>query len=390
MIVVTQSGVLKNLPPLISLLQLLKHKGEDVVYVGFIEDASTRQILAELGLEFALYDYPLVAFKDRPLLNVWQKLTNFIRPYLMRTWAWRVIGNKCQGNPEVIIWSADMRASAILGNHARMYGKRFIQTLYELGEEVGKSYLRFDIERLYHEATVVECEYNRAHILKAEHDIEDLPFVMPNKPFAHPRKKDLSCSEVPGLKSILESWKDKRVFLYQGVLQDDRQELFAMIDALCAGLPDCVIAVMGKSNSSVESLSRKYKNFCHVPFVLPPKHLVVTSYADIGLAYYKGGAIYGLSPLNPVYCAPNKIFEYAGFGIPMICNDVPGLKYSVGDAGAAICLNSLDRQSVVDAAKKILADYETYSHAAVSYFDSVNVEQISMDILNHARGVKPL
>lgn len=390
MIVVTQSGVLKNLPPLISLLQLLKHKREEVFYVGFIEDTSTRQILAELGVEFALYDYPLVAFKDRPILNVWHKLTNFIRPYIMRKWVWRVIANQCHGKSEVIIWSADMGASAILGNRARTYGKRFIQTLYELGEEAGKNYLGFDIERLYHEATIVECEYNRAHILKAEHDIEDLPFVMPNKPFAHPRNKSLSCAEVLELRPILESWKGKRVFLYQGVLQNDRQELFAMIDALCAGLPDCVIAVMGKSNSSVERLSRKYKNFCHVPFVLPPKHLVVTSYADIGLAYYKGGAIYGLSPLNPVYCAPNKIFEYAGFGIPMICNDVPGLKYSVGDAGAAICLSILNQQSVVDAAKKMLDDYDTYSHAATKYFDSVDVEQISMDILNHARGVKPL
>lgn len=134
MIVVVQSSVLVNLPPLISLLQILRARGEKVVYMGLIEEASTRKILEGIGINFKLYNYPLVAFKKDPLLNIWHKLTNWIRPFLMRRWFWREFKAFWGNGDELNVWSADMRASAIIGDKARVLGKRYIQTLYELCE----------------------------------------------------------------------------------------------------------------------------------------------------------------------------------------------------------------------------------------------------------------
>ena len=37
----------------------------------------------------------------------------------------------------------------------------------------------------------------------------------------------------------------------------------------------------------------------------------------------------GFTILNALYCAPNKIYEYAGCNIPMIGTDVLGLKRTV-------------------------------------------------------------
>ena len=138
MVVVIQSSLLINLPPLISLLQVLKARGERIVYLGLIEDDSTRRILEDIGINFKLYNFPLVAFKKDPLLNVWQKLTNRIRPYLMRRWLWCELDEFKKDDCELIVWSADMRASAMIGDKARSLGRRYIQTLYEL-KSLGKT-----------------------------------------------------------------------------------------------------------------------------------------------------------------------------------------------------------------------------------------------------------
>lgn len=384
MIIVVQSSVLPNLPPLVSLMRMLKDRGEKVAYLGVTDYPATRMMLEELNIPYRLYKFFLVAFRANPKLNVWYKLTNWIRPYLRRKWLWQQVDELSKGEDEVVIWSADMYASALLGDKARKYGRKFIQTIYELGEESGKDLFGFNIKRLYKEATIIECEYNRAHILKAEKGIERLPFVVPNKPYAHPEKRGLPISDAAAAK-VVESWNGKRVILYQGALQSDRTELVSMITALCEGLPEAIVAIMGKRNEFIEGLERKYPNFSYVPFVCAPHHLEVTSHADVGLAYYQGGAMFGLSPLNPIYCAPNKIFEYGGFGFPMLCNDIPGLRYSVAAADFGICLEKMDKQSVVAAAKKLLGDYEHYSANAKKYYDSIDNVATIGEILKYAR-----
>lgn len=62
-----------------------------------------------------------------------------------------------------------------------------------------------------------------------------------------------------------------------------------------------------------------------LPYITAPYHLEVTSHAFIGILIY--APVYGTftSPLNSIYCAPNKLYEFSHFGIPMIGNNIPGL-----------------------------------------------------------------
>lgn len=71
--------------------------------------------------------------------------------------------------------------------------------------------------------------------------------------------------------------------------------------------------------------------------------------------------------LNKVFCAPNKIYEYSGFGIPMLANNIPGLKNTVGNAGAAECID-MKKENIIKSIKKIEADYTTYSVNAKKFF----------------------
>ena len=384
MIIFVQERPIEILPPVISLLRILKDLGEEVIYFGMNRTRAGVAILDEVGVQYEIYPYELVSFRSNPIRRCWQKVTKRIRPYLFRSWIWKRIERLSDGRGDVILWSSEMLTAAVLGNKALRFGKRHIQSLYELGDEAGKNYFGFDMDKLYATATLIECEYNRAHILKAEKGIDKLPFVLPNKPYAHPKKRCLKISDAK-VASVVESWKGKRVFLYQGGIQKDRGQLLRLIESLCESQPDAIVAIMGKYSPLVDELMRKYSNVSHVPFVSPPHHLEVTSYADVGIAYYQGGAIYGLSPLNPVYCAPNKIYEYSGFGIPLICNDMPGLKYTIEQYHAGVCLDDITKKSVSLAVQSIWSRYQEYSDNAQAFFDSIDIAFEVKKILAYAR-----
>ena len=83
----------------------------------------------------------------------------------------------------------------------------------------------------------------------------------------------------------------------------------------------------------------------------------------------------GSAPINAVFCAPNKVYEFAGFGIPMLCNDNPGLKYTVEYGGFGVCVPELTTPHIASALKHINANAESMGEAANRYFDSESVEQ---------------
>ena len=385
MIVFVFKDPIQGLPPAISLLRLLKDAGETMVAIGLCQDKTTVSILSEIGIDYRLYSYRNVKFRDPPCYRIWQKLTRCIRPYLMRRWVWRQIDEIVGRESNAILWSIEMPATAILGNRALSYGRRHVVSLYELGDERGKSLWGFDIDEMYRTATLIECEYNRAHILKAEKGISRLPFVIPNKPYAHARKRMTFVSD-PMAAKVVKAWDGKRVFLYQGALNNDRGSLLVLVEKMCQLFPDCVVAVMGRENQVTRRLQQQYPNFSFVPYVAPPHHLEVTSHADVGVAYYGGGSVFGLSPLNPVYCAPNKIFEYAGYGMPILCNDNPGLYYSVVQNGAGVALPSFEDEVVRSAGRALLDGYDRYSAQATKLFESVDLEKLVLQVVSFARG----
>lgn len=385
MIFIVQTRQLELLPPLISLLRILKTMGERVVYLGLTDTPVARNVLKEMDIEHRIYDWPVITFRERPILRIWREMTKGIRPYAFRRWVWKQIDQIAGEDPDVVIWSSEMISAAILGDRALRYGRRHVQIFYELGDDIREPIRGFDKKSFYQTATIVECEKHRAEILQKEQSLAVCPFTLPNKPFAHPRGRDLEIHDKAAAQAVAR-WGDKKVFLCQGALQSDRQDIVDMLSWLCEGLPDAIIAVMAKRNELVDGLCQKYSNFSYVPFVAPPAHLEVTSHAHVGLAAYNGKPVHGLSPLNGVYCAPNKIFEYSGFGIPVLCNDIEGLRFTIGASESGICVGTWDCEHVVLAARKILDGYSGYSTNAIRFFDSVDLTEIVHGILDRARG----
>lgn len=391
MIVISYCSPIELMPPAISLVRLLQSMGKKVAFVGLSYTDESRAVLRELKIPYKFHSrWPSVRFREHPFWRVWFAITGHyrqssLRRSVQRKFLWRALRQLTKGvdDQEVIVWTIGMRVSALFGDGLLAYGKRHIQWLPEYGEETGKDWPGFTIEKLYAHAVLIESEVNRARMLQKDKMLSGLPFVMPNKPFAHPQQRGMPVAD-RATATIVDGWRGKPVFLYQGSLGNDRKGILDMICWLCEGFPDAVVAVMSPWSPQIEMLSRSYGNFSYVPFVRAPHHLEVTSHATVGLAVYTSDQVAGISPLNGLYCAPNKTFEYGGFGIPLLCNNPPGLRDSVGVAGAAICLDALTRDAVLSGAKRLLQNYDQYAERARNFFHSVDLKKIVCEILRSA------
>jgi glycosyltransferase involved in cell wall biosynthesis len=97
----------------------------------------------------------------------------------------------------------------------------------------------------------------------------------------------------------------------------------------------------------------------------PPTHLAVTRGCLAGILLYTP------LDLNNVYCAPNKIYEYAAAGLGMILPDYPGIAAVGRDYGLGEVCNPEDVQSIRAAMERVLArDEQTYRKAAAHFLQS--------------------
>ena len=130
-------------------------------------------------------------------------------------------------------------------------------------------------------------------------------------------------------------------------------------------------------SGNLDGLKYRGSNTYFLPFIIPPYHLEITSWAYIGILIYKPVRGATTSPLNAVYCAPNKLYEYAMYGIPMIGNNVPGLKSSICDNTIGKIFEIMNEDSIIRTINEIERNYELYSSNAISFYQRTdNYNQI--------------
>lgn len=214
---------------------------------------------------------------------------------------------------------------------------------------------------------VVVPEINRAGILQVWLQLKDRPIVLPNKPFDHPRIRKIEPTNDVTRKIISTYYKGKPILLYQGHISGDRNLM--PIALAMKSLPDYEFWLLGTDHGYVCDLLNVSDNIRYLGSIPAPHHLEITSYATIGIMSYD------LVSLNNLYCAPNKVWEYGGFGIPFIANDCLSLRdLFVNKIGIPVAWNEENIVKAVD----VLKDSDSYRKNANVYFESVNL----IDIIN--------
>lgn len=253
----------------------------------------------------------------------------------------------------------------------------------ELSQEVYYYYkiplLKLHLDKYIKNAQkVIVSEYNRAQITKTWFKLDKLPFIYPNKPYygkKFDKKMPITSSEKN--RNIIKKIKSKKIILYQGIISEERP-LDVFIKAIEKLGDEYAFVAMGGD----ENIYKKYEgcNFYFIPFVEPSLHLEITSYAYIGiLTYVPIKNMY--SPLNAIYCAPNKLYEYSMFSIPMLGNNIPGLKYPFEQYNMGKCIDTMNENDIIENILEIEKNYLDMSCGAKKFYEATKIEKIAEKII---------
>ena len=368
-IVVVQYNTLVSHPPTMSLLLALRSLGREIYLISIDDPASRRFVESN--------DIPATLFPSRWLpkhpknklmwaIGAMQRALHF---YFKRAAVRHVLSRLSLKYNELMLWFQEVNSAALLGNACFKYPKRAL-TLFEINDVYGKKWWGFNFNKFMNSTTVVVPEYNRAFIVECMYRLKNLPLVLTNKPANHPRQSHVPTSNE--VSRMFAKIGERPIFLYQGVWGGDRADVGYILEVIARHRPQYAVLVM----PGTEEVNRRLgacPNAYTLPYMPAPEHLAVTSRVTVGIAVYGGGED-PLYRLNALYCAPNKIYEYAGFGVPTLGNNIPGLKYTIEANGAGVCCE-LTEESILESADELICNIEKYRKGALAFFNKVDTNR---------------
>ena len=344
-IVVINKDRLENIPPLISVIYHLNKLGHqvNVITTGFGE--SLARVFREKGIEWTV-----IPDKNRanPLLKIWGYYT--YRRGVLR--ALDSLSFDC-------LWVEGGNTVWALGPSLAKY--RYILQISELYENAPR-FLKAIGKVVRGAGAVVLPEYNRAALYQVWFSLKERPIVLPNIPAFLPGAEELEGLEAK-YSAQLEPLKGKTVVLYQGHIAGGR-DLTSFAKAVQELGEGYILLLVGKDYGSVSILRKHCDRICHIDFTPAPDYLVFTKHADIGILSYDP------TSENNIFCAPNKLFEYSAYGVPMLGNDIPGLKYMIEPYRAGKIVDEADVESIKDAIREIAGNKEAFRKQSKAMYDS--------------------
>ncbi len=354
-------------PPCLAQIFYLDDLGADIVVYHGNNSEYVNQLLDSRGIEH--YSLGCDAYSK----NRFESICNFYK-YARTVNA--LIGKLPK---DIFLWFGNCE-SAIAVKKKNLVGRRYLLSILELYDR-GSIYDKGLKKIICDAEAVICCEKHRAGIMRIYYDgIKNPIYVVPNKPYDN-GETDSSIEALPAdIINKVNQFKDCKVVLYQGIVTKDRP-----LDKIAKALKlidnkKYVFFIMGRTSDGMRrELSELYENTVFLGYVPSPQHLEITKYASVGIANYD------YSCLNNLFCAPNKIYEYAKFGIPMLTSLNIGLTETVGECGAAECVDFSSEEKIAEGLRRLLDNAEEYSKRALAFYEGTDNKKTIEEILNKIR-----
>ncbi len=332
-------------------------------------------ILSDLGYEVTLIDeevsdYWQGQFRERQIAFVethtqakGNALVKLLSYYRFQKRVYMALSRIVKSPSDTIVWVEGAQTIVALGK--RLNNFRHILQIQELHEKSTRQ--KKAIARVIHTAEAVFMpEYCRTLLYKVWYRLEKTPVPLPNKPYM--LLEETKSNEIlQRYEEQLAGIKGKHVILYQGGIK--RIRLLDRVARAIKELGDNYhLLVVGAEQEQgvIAELKAITTEVTHIDFIPAPDYLAFCSIAHIGYVVYQPNS------LNNIFCAPNKIFEYAAFGLPVIGNDIPGLKFPIEQNKAGVIVSPDDIESIAEGIRQIEADYASYSEGARNLFLSID------------------
>lgn len=374
-------------PPTISLINILISQGYKVVCVGRYSDEPRKNALEKEGVEFVSIYREIKDSAKLRLLN-WLVILWRMKQY---QWKMKKYLQSTKVGKDDLIWFIYSNTIGYLQKYLEKH--KYIVQFYEFEDYSlrGKEKLlhpKYDVHRLFSNAkALVHCEYNRAMITNGLYGIKKEPFILPNKPFENNNQQKQSISEeiVKCIDVVKSKVTNKKVILYQGIFNPFERRLDEFCEAMSLLPEEYVFIAMGGGGGYFNEVKNKYSSdrIIFIPFIKPPYHLLITQLANYGILTYHPVSQNYVDVINPLYCAPNKIFEFGQYGIPMIANDVPGLKliFDTYNCGKIVSY-PVTPKKIAETIIEMQSQYDLMSKGSRAYYDSVDVVEIVNNVIN--------
>ena len=365
-------------PPMQSLIYALSEKKIKLYFVGVCSDKLTQSKFEALGVTFI----PVSGVLSGGQIN------RIKQQYRYRNALQRIFRDY-KVDKDDVLWFEYSYAVHTLAKDLDNY--RYVAHFYEfVNDNISWKYKLlypgFCMKKyLQNAAAVIHCEYNRAIITKGLYELDTVPFVLPNKPYFESSVFDNVPEDIGDqIEEFSLKTENKKIILYQGVFESKERRLEEFCQAINELPENYVFVAMGSGGDYYKQLREKYESerVIFIPFIRPPYHLLITQKAAIGvLTYYPlNSTMAGV--INPLYCAPNKIFEYSKYAIPMIANDIPGLKYIFENYHCGETVSyPITTPKIAEAIMKIRQSTNKYMEGSENYYHSVDFKQIVDKIL---------
>lgn len=357
---------LESLPPVSNLVDCLIDLGISVNLVCTdIDKFNYNRYIEKINIEIIKFnDFGFRPFKIFSLFSFRRNIHKYLK------------SNKLGIGEDSFIWLASAEASLGVGHKISRY--KFVFQCHELYDKV----IQYKIQnKFYFQNSVLNVcpESNRAAIFRYWYNLKQNPSILVNAPYFHPKEKNMKISNPQNEIEIL-NLKNRKIILYMGQVSTERDitPFVRAIDELGADFHLVVMGAYIPDQDYIKNLKANFKNITFINGMPSPTHLQVASWAHIGILSYS------FIDLNNVFCAPNKVWEYSGFGIPMISNDVPGIasllqKYK---SGIAVNIESSDIDCIKNAIMEIDSNHGEYCSNSKEMFDSCDFRVQVTEILN--------
>jgi hypothetical protein len=363
----------ERLPPVLTLVSILSELANDVILVTNKIGDDTRENMEEQGVR--------VVEGWRGLDSIMGPQTTLSKAIARRAFRhafWKTCGPL---KDEAILWIATGDSAWSIGH--RLLLRRYILGLLELYDRQ-KWALRLLRPYIRRADCVVVPEPCRAAIFRVWYELPYTPIVLPNKPYGLTHTLNMPVIQEEARRE-LDRIRGRKLLLYQA--RSVRMEMFEVAEAISRYLGDeYVLGILGgiHDHAMFAKLKAQYPRPAYFGYAVAPGHLAVTSHAHMGVL------VYNYESLNNIFCAPNKTWEYASFGLPMICNELPMLSEQFERYQAGETFQMGNAESVAEAVRTIDANYSAYCEGAARLFATVDTKQIISDVLQEhlARGVR--
>lgn len=360
-------------PPVISLIENLLQKNIKVDLISSTEINRVPNIIRENEH----FNYLYMPMNIRKGI-----IAKLARLFIDRSYLKKLVSKSMEDSD--LLWTTTDIAVKMLGDEVLKY--KHIMQLMELVQRMPlflkSKYFDFPIAKYAKSAhKVVVPDMDRAYIQQVWWELKSTPVVLPNKPYTISQNMSFSEKTLIAIEKIKA--ERRKILLYTGIITAERNiEDFA--NAI-KGRDDYCLYIVGEVKElkeKFEKLFQENEQVVYLGYHNAPSHLEFIKYAHIGLTPYrpvKSSIHY--PEINALYCAPNKIYEYSAFGVPMIGTNVLGLLRPFEQYGIGKCAKDMTTSEISKCIEYIDSHYDEMSQNCLDFFAKDDLDKIVKEII---------